>query len=787
MEKDIDALVAALTLEEKASLCSGADFWNTKAVERLNIPSWMMTDGPHGLRKQSTDNARVGLRDSVPATCFPSGAGLASTWNVDLLEEVGAAIGCEAKAERVGVVLGPAVNIKRSPLCGRNFEYLSEDPLLAGELARHYIQGLQATGVGASVKHFAANNQEKSRMFIDVVADERTLREIYLPAFEIAIRGAEPWTVMCAYNRINGTYCSENEWLLSRILRDEWGYKGIVVTDWGACDDRVAGLLAGEDFVMPGDGGITDADIVKAVKSGTLSERCLDASVKRILELTFRVTSATGDEVGAARFDVGVHHALARRVAAESMVLLKNEPRLLPLAGLEGVPDGCGRAHGERIAFIGAFARKPRYQGGGSSHIGPTRMDDAFEEASRIVAAWNSAGGGETAGPGRGWNVEYAPGYRLESDEPDPGLLAEAKAVAARADTAVVFIGLTDRLESEGFDRSDLSLPESHRALLDAVLDVQKNVVVVLSNGGPVEMPWIDRVPAVVEGYLGGQAWGGAIADILFGRTSPSGRLAETFPRRLEDNPSYLNFPGDARKVEYREGVFVGYRYYDAAKVEPLFPFGFGLSYGEFEYSDLRLDKSEMLDTDSLIVRVDVANVGRVESKEVVQLYVEDEEARVLRPPRELKGFRKINLKPGEKKTVEFELSRRAFAFWSEEHGDWVVETGDFIISIGASSRDIALSSRVKVISSAPDVRVWDSSVSLGEVEKTQEGAAFAEFIRPRFAATFGNYAPGSPEAGMMEAMMRGMPLRNLVRMGGQATQQEIDELLDRIKNLAYR
>jgi beta-glucosidase len=777
MKRNLDAIVAALTLEEKASLCSGLDFWNTKPLERLGIPSWMMTDGPHGLRKQSTDSARVGLHDSLPATCFPSGAGLAATWNADLLGEVGAAIGEEARAEGVGVVLGPAVNIKRSPLCGRNFEYFSEDPFLAGELAKGYIKGLQSRGVGASIKHFAANNQEKSRMIIDVVADERSLREIYLPAFEAAVRDAKPWTVMCAYNRINGTYCSENPWLLAQVLRKEWGFGGVVVTDWGACNDRVAGLAAGEDFEMPGNGGITDADIVAAVRNGSLPEDCLDAALRRILELTFRVADAPP----APRFDAAVHHALARKAARESMVLLKNEARLLPLdrgsgsgsalGGRTGSPAPAGAstaraghppAERGRIAFIGAFARTPRYQGGGSSHIVPARMDDALAEARRIAG-----------------DIDYAPGYDLEADEPDPALLAEARETAARSDTAVLFVGLTERLESEGFDRSDMKLPRSHLALIEEVLKVRKNVVVVLSNGAPVEMPWIDRVPAVIESYLGGQAWGGAVADILFGLSSPSGRLAETFPRRLEDNPSFLNFPGDARKVEYREGIFVGYRYYDAAGVEPLFPFGHGLSYAEFEYSNLRLDRAEMRDTDSLTVQVDVRNVGQVESQEVVQLYVEDEEASVQRPPRELKGFCKIDLRPGETKTVSFTLAARAFAFWSPEHGDWVVETGSFVVSVGASSRDLRLKASVRIESTTPELRVWDASASLGEVEKTPAGAAFVRSIKPRFAATFGSYEPGSAEAEMMEEMMRGFPLRNLVRMGHQVTQREIDDLID--------
>ncbi len=750
MKRDLDTIVGELTLEEKASLCSGADFWTTKAVERLGILSWMMTDGPHGLRKMRGGGGDGGLLDSVPATCFPSGATFASTWNRDLVRELGKALGEEAKAEGVGVVLGPAVNIKRSPLCGRNFEYLSEDPYLAGEMAAAHIQGVQSQGVGTSLKHFAANNQERLRMFIDVIADERTLREIYLPAFETAVKKAQPWTVMCSYNKINGVYGAENPWLLTEVLKKEWGHTGIVVTDWGACNDRVAGLAAGQELQMPGSGGIDDADIVAAVRNGSLAESVLDASVKRMLEVTFRVLD---NRDPAATYDADAHHRLGRRLAAEGMVLLKNDGGLLPIRGKR------------RVAFLGAFARHPRFQGGGSSHITPTRLDDAVTEA-------EAAAGGSCA-------ITYAAGYSLATDEVDAALAAEARAAAAAADMAVVFIGLTDRIESEGYDRQDLAIPASHLRLLEEVLAVQKNVAVVLSNGAPIEMPWIDRVPAVLEGYLGGQAWGGAVADLLFGVESPSGKLAETFPVALEDTPCYLNFPGDAKSVEYREGHFVGYRFYDAANRRPLFPFGHGLSYTRFDYSALRLDKAALSDTDTLAVSLEVKNAGTSAGKEVVQLYVGDLASSVRRPVRELKGFEKIDLKPGETKTVRFELGKRAFAFWSPAHGDWITETGDFEVAVGSSSADLRSRAVVRLQSTARDLRVWDLNSNLAEVGTHPRGAAFAAKMRPAFLRVFGNLDPDSPEARMAAAMIEEMPLRNLARMARAVTMAELKELID--------
>jgi beta-glucosidase len=735
MPQSVDRLLKELTLEEKASLCSGKDFWTTKAVDRLGLRSWMMTDGPHGLRKQKS-GTDAGILGAVPSTCFPSGAGLASTWNRDLIEEVGRALGREAKAEQVGVLLGPAVNIKRSPLCGRNFEYFSEDPYLAGQMAKHHILGVQSQGIGTSLKHFAANNQEKDRMTIDAIVDERTLREIYLPAFETAVKEAQPWTVMCSYNRINGTYASQNRWLLTEVLKEEWGHTGLVVTDWGAADDRPSGIAAGNELEMPGNGGITDADIVKAVKSKKLSMVDLDKAVRRILELTLRVQENLDAQ---AQVDFDVHHALARKAAAEGTVLLKNEGNLLPLKA-------------KKVAFVGAFARTPRYQGGGSSHITPTRMDDAVEETRKALP---------------GADIGYAAGYSPKGEAVDPALVEEATTLAAQAEVAVVFLGLTDPLESEGYDRRHLGVPANHTHLLDAVLAVQKNVVVVLSNGSPIEMPWVNRVPAILEGYLGGQAWGGAVADLLSGRTSPSGRLAETFPLRLQDNPSYLNFPGDAKKVEYREGIFVGYRHYDAAGVPVLFPFGHGLTYTTFAYGPLTLSKPTVFDDQRLTVSVEVTNTGSATGSEVVQLYVGDQEASVLRPVRELKGFVKVALAPGEKTTVTFTLDKRSWAFWSVADGDWRVETGEFELTVGSSSRDLRSSASVTVRSTSPDKTHYDQNTRLGDLIDHPVGGMFVRTVMAELRKNFGEYEPGSAEQQMMDNMVAEMPLRNLVRFAG--------------------
>lgn len=644
-------LLSQMTLEEKAGLCSGADVWHTKAVERLGVPAAALSDGPHGLRTQKgkMDNITE-RRESIEAVCFPTGSCLACSFDRGLLYRVGEILGEECRAEGVDVLLGPAVNSKRSPLCGRNFEYYSEDPFLTAQAAANFIRGVQSRGVGTSLKHFAANNQEHRRFTTSANVDERTLREIYLAGFEGAVKEGRPWTVMCSYNRINGLHASENAWLLTKVLRNEWGFDGLVMSDWGAVNDRVKGLEAGLDLEMPGSGQCNDSKIVKAVRGGKLSEEALDRAAERVLRLVFR---AREEQKGttAPVFDRNADSRAAREAARECMVLLKNEGRLLPLK------------RAERTAFIGGFAEKPRFQGGGSSHV----------HASRVVGALEAVKGKA--------NVVFARGYDASGETSDDTLIAEAVEAAKTSRTAVVFAGLPESYEAEGRDRKHMRLPENQNTLIEAVSRAQPNTVVVLHNGSPVEMPWAGGVKAILEAYLGGQESGGAVADLLYGDANPSGKLAETFPLRLCDNPSYLNFPGDGDECDYREGIFTGYRYYDAKKMNVLFPFGHGLSYTEFEYRDLKLGAEEIADTDPLKVSVTVRNTGKVFGKEVVQLYVSEKAPKVTRPLRELKGFEKIALNPGEEKTVEFELNRRSFAYYDVGRHVWRVNSGMFEIS----------------------------------------------------------------------------------------------------------
>ncbi|SDM64304.1 glycoside hydrolase family 3 C-terminal domain-containing protein [Paenibacillus jilunlii] len=753
MTTDIHYLISQLTLEEKAALCSGLDFWHTQGVERLGIPSVMMTDGPHGLRKQAESADHLGLHNSVPATCFPSAAGLASSWNRELIRRVGEALGRECQAGDVAVLLGPGTNIKRSPLNGRNFEYFSEDPYLSSEMAANHIQGVQSQGVGTSLKHFAANNQEHRRMSTDAVIDERTLREIYLASFEGAVKQSQPWSVMCSYNRVNGEYASESETLLTRILRDEWGFEGFVVSDWGAVNERVKALQAGLELEMPSSGGIGGAKIVAAVNSGELSVEMLDLAVERLLSFIFNAVEQRQENVA---FDAAAHHGLAREVAQESMVLLKNEGSLLPLA-----PQGT-------LAIIGEFAKKPRYQGGGSSHVNPTKLDDAFAELQAVA--------------GEATSFLYAQGYELGSDDVNEDLLREARDTAAKSDAAVLFLGLPDRYESEGYDRSHLSLPASHIALIGAVAEVQENIIVVLSNGSPVEMPWIGKTKAVLEGYLGGQAFGGAVADLLFGVVSPSGKLAETFPVKLSDNPSFLNFPGEGDKVEYREGLFVGYRYYDKKEIEPLFPFGFGLSYTEFEYSNLVLDKTSINDTETVQVTVTVKNTGSRTGQEIVQLYVGDVESSVIRPLQELKGFQKVELHPGEARGVSFTLDKRAFAYYNVQLGDWHVESGTFRIGVGASSRDIRLSASLEVASTTEIAVSFHRNTTVGDLLDNPLTAERAK----KFSSIFGLESAMEDNPEMFAAMMKYMPLRAMIGFGqGKYTEADLAQDLRELNALA--
>ncbi|WP_433921050.1 glycoside hydrolase family 3 C-terminal domain-containing protein [Paenibacillus taichungensis] len=748
MERNLKEIISQMTLEEKAELCSGKDFWNTKSMDALGIPSIMMTDGPHGLRKQEGSADHLGLNKSVPATCFPSGSGLASSWNRELVHKMGIAIGQEAVAADVSVVLGPGVNIKRSPLCGRNFEYYSEDPYLSGTLAASYIQGVQSQGVGTSIKHFAVNNQEYKRMSVDAVVDERTLREIYLASFEYAVKEGKPWTVMAAYNKVNGDFCSENSRLLTDILREEWGFEGVVVSDWGAVNERHHGLAAGLDLEMPSSNGIGCKKIIEAVHSGELSEEVLDQSVERILSLVFKAVNSPQEQKVV---DMDSQHQLAREIARECMVLLKNENGILPLKTEDS------------IAVIGAFAQKPRYQGGGSSHIMPTNLDNIYEEILKTASAKA--------------NISYAAGYSLDKDGVDKELIQEAVEAARKVKVAVIFAGLPERYESEGFDRKHLQLPESHIAMIEAVTEVQENVVVVLSNGGPLEMPWLDKVKAVLEAYLGGQALGGAIVDILFGNVSPSGKLAETFPEKLIHNPSYLNFPGDGETAEYREGIFTGYRHYDTRDVKPLFPFGFGLSYTQFEYSDLEVSHKQIKDTSILTVTAKIKNTGKMAGKEVVQLYVRDVESTVPRPLQELKGYMKVSLQPGEETAVHFDLDKRAFAYYDVKLKDWHVETGKFDILVGKSSRVIELVETVEVESSVIQIKTITRHSTFGELLQHPVGA--------EIMGTLGQY--DGNEAGLgegMQEMILGTTLHNAALMSnGQFTEETLQNILTAVNS----
>jgi beta-glucosidase len=679
-DKSIADTLAGLTLEQKAGLSSGANFWNTKSAP--GVPGIMMTDGPHGVRKQRDGDDHLGLNDSVPATCFPPAVALGSSWDIELVERVGVALGEESLAEQVGVLLGPGINIKRTPLGGRNFEYFSEDPIIAGRLGAALVRGQQSTGVGSSLKHFAANNQETDRMRSSSDIDERPLREIYLRGFQYVVEKEQPWTIMCSYNRVNGVHASEDPWLLTSVLRDEWGFEGLVVSDWGAVVNRVNAIAAGLDLEMPSSSDRTDKQVVAAVEAGELDEAIVDRAAGRVIDLV-RKTQVHSSE--SATYDVDEHHALAREVAGRSIVLLKNEGDILPLA-----------AKGS-IAVIGEFARTPRYQGGGSSHVNPTKLDNALDEIRAL------AGGAE---------VTFAPGFALDKGTDATGLVGEAVAVASSADVVLVFLGLTAPQESEGFDRTNIDLPGDQLALLDEVLTANDNVVVVLSHGGVVELSrFAGRVPAIVEGWLLGQAGGGAIADVLFGAVNPSGHLTETIPLRLEDTPAFINFPGENGHVRYGEGLFVGYRYYDERKMSVSFPFGHGLSYTSFAYSGLELAASPA----GITAKVTVTNTGDRAGREVVQAYTSFVGSTVVRAPRELKAFANVALEAGASREVILEISRHDLAYWETRIQQWIVEGGDYTVEVGASSRDIRVSSNVTVDGDAVKVPLTMNS-SLGEV-----------------------------------------------------------------------
>jgi beta-glucosidase len=655
MNTDIQSIIAKMTLEEKAALCTGASPWTTTPVERLGVPEMTVSDGPHGVRRVADVNDW--FAGSLPATCFPTASCIASTWDVDLIHALGQALAEECIALKVDVVLGPGTNMKRTPLGGRNFEYYSEDPYLAGQMAASFITGVQSKGVGTSLKHFAANNQESQRMTISAEIDERSLREIYLPAFETAVKKAKPWTVMCAYNKINGTYGSENHRLLVDILKGEWGFEGFVVSDWGAVHERVTSLKAGLDLEMPGPRERRVKSVVEAVRSGALDESVLNEVVHRILGIVFKAAETSKGS----SFDTIAHHALARRIAAEGMVLLKNNG-ILPLKGQQ------------HIAVIGRAAKEAHFQGGGSSHINPTQVDNPFVELQRL------AGDAE---------LTYAEGYPAGTAF-DQSLIDAAVNNARSTDVALLYLALPESKESEGYDRPDLDLTSQQVALIKAVTSVQPKTVVILNNGAPVVMSeWINDTAAVLEAWMMGQAGGGAIADVLYGKVNPSGKLAETFPIKLADTPAHINFPGGNGQVRYGEGIFIGYRYYDAKEAPVQFPFGYGMSYTTFAYKNPKVSAASFKDVDGLTVSVDVTNTGKVAGKEVVQVYVHDHKSRLVRPPKELKGFAKVELQPGETKTVTVALDFRAFAYYHPAYQQWITEDGEFDILIGASVNDI--------------------------------------------------------------------------------------------------
>ena len=678
-EKNYQAILEQMTLEEKASLCSGLTNWLTKPITRLGIPSVWMSDGPHGLRKEMQTGGTNIMQKAETATCFPTAVTTASSWDPELLEEVGSILADEAKAYKVTTLLGPGVNIKRSPLCGRNFEYISEDPYHAARMGAAFVHGVQKEGVGVSLKHFCANNQEHIRMCIDSVVDERALREIYLTPFEYIVKKEQPTTVMCSYNRVNGTYLSDNKLMLTDVLRGEWGYKGIVVSDWGAVNDRVEGIKAGLDLEMPGNGGMNDKHIVEAVKAGTLDEADLDKVVLRMIKFAFDCKEQEGNGY---KIDFDAHHKIARKAAAQSAVLLKNNDNALPLNPKQ------------RVAVIGALAKNLRYQGAGSSHINPPKTV-SFTEAMR----------------NEGQSFAYAAGYSLKGDGYNKKLIDEAVKVAKGKDAVLLFIGLTDAYESEGFDRTHMNMPRSHNILVDEISKVNDNVIVVLSCGSPVKMDmWECKVKAILNLYLGGQAGGEAAYDLIYGKVNPSGKLAETFPFKNEDNVVAKYFPMGPRTVEYRESIFVGYRYFDAAKKAVQYPFGHGLSYTKFEYKNIKLSSKKVKEGEKLTVTFTLKNIGDVAGAEVAQVYVCPPKSKIYKADRELKGFKKVFLEPGEKKKVSIELDERAFSYYNVNINDWHAESGEYKIIVAASSRDSRLYDSVEVITGKPDVEVPDYS-----------------------------------------------------------------------------
>lgn len=751
--QDIESLISQMTLEEKAALCVGASVWTTAAIERLEIPSIFVADGPHGVRRMINENSIA--QKSLPATCFPTASCSASTWNTELVQRMGEAMGEEALALGVNILLGPGANIKRTPLGGRNFEYYSEDPFLSGKMAINLIKGIQSKAVGTSLKHFVANNQEYQRFSISAEVDERTLREIYLRAFEMAVKAAKPWTVMCAYNKLNGTYCSEHRPLLVDILKKEWGFEGLVVSDWGAVHDRVASLQGGLDLEMPGSQDRRVKAVIAAIQSGELEPGMLDEAVRRILRIVFKAQETTLE----GSFDQEAHHQLAREIAAEGMVLLKNDG-ILPIKGAA------------RIAVIGRSAETPYYQGGGSSHINPTRLDVPWEELRKAA--------------GEEIELDFVQGYPA-TDTFDQAMIDGAVNTAKSADLALLFLALPPSKESEGYDRLDMALTEHQIALIEAVAELQTKMVVIINSGSAVSMqPWLEKVNAILQAWMMGQGGGGAIADILFGKVNPSGKLAETFPLRVEDTPAYINFPGDAGEVHYGEGLYVGYRYYDTKKIPVQFPFGFGLSYSTFEYSNLQVPDT-FTDIDGLNVTLDVTNTGELPGKEIVQVYVHDQEATISRPFKELKGFVKVDLDPGETKTITISLDFRAFAFYHPRYHTWITEDGDFDILIGASSEDIRLKATAKLSSTLKLPCLLDRESTLREWLADPRGFQVLKTLLEEMQSRFEQVMGGEEGMGVdLMGMIIDMPLPSILMFQQAALTTPVDEIVNDLLERAH-
>lgn len=766
-------ILSKMTLKQKAEFVSGDNYWYLREAKELDLPKIMMTDGPHGLRKQNTEKRPdgIGLGNSLPSTCFPPAVTSSCSWDKKLLQLEGEAIAEECLAEKVSVILGPGTNIKRSPVCGRNFEYFSEDPYLSGVCSTAFTKGVQSMGVGVSLKHFACNSQEAFRMVIDEIIDERAIREIYLPAFEMCVKEAKPRTVMNSYNKINGVYSSQNYWLQEKVLRGEWGFDGLVVTDWGASVDRVPGLKCGTDLEMPSSGTLNTKKIIAAVESGVLDEKILDKAVDNIIELVEKSKPALKRNY---KYDKNRHHEIARKIAEGSMVLLKNENSILPLK------------KGQKIAVIGEMAKSPRFQGAGTSIVNTTKLDNAFDELLKL-----------------GMDITYSQGYDKAKDEINEEIVNTAINAAKKADIAVIFAGLTEGFEAEGYDRVNIEMPNSHNRLISEVAKANPNTVVVLAGGSVIHMPWINEIKAILNSGLGGQAGGSAVANILTGKVNPSGKTSETYPIRFSDNPTFNNYPGGPVTSEHSESVYIGYRYYDTANKNVLFPFGYGLSYTTFEYSDIKLSSDCIKDTETVSVSFKIKNTGCVDGAETAQIYVSDNESTVFRPVKELRAFEKVFLKAGEEKEITVKLSKRAFAFWNININDWFVETGKFDILVGASSRDIKLSATVTVESTVaaaiPDYRktapayytadinnmngeqfkaVYGREIPSPEIDKTKKidiyscindagytkwGGKIAKLIKFIMVKMAGSDENG--DGAMLAAMATQIPIRNFVQM----------------------